>query len=267
MVKRALLVGINYKNSNMQLNGCINDVSKMKVVLEKKGFVCQVITDDTTKKPTCLNIKEALIQLVKEVQAGDVLVFHYSGHATLMKDPTCVEDKDSVYIPIDYKTNGVIRDTWVFDNICKKIPKGATFWGIMDACRSGTALDLKFNVKSQCKRIIPSNNKQYNESEWSDKYIFTMTKSDQIQGAVFGLSGCMDSEKSADASFNKQSNGAFTKCLLDTIASYPNQLPSLLKLLTEVNARLDLYGFFTQTPQLSISDFKFLESHLFDSVD
>ena len=32
-MKRALLIGINYRNSNAQLNGCINDIKNIREIL------------------------------------------------------------------------------------------------------------------------------------------------------------------------------------------------------------------------------------------
>jgi hypothetical protein len=54
--KKALLVGINYRNTESELNGCINDIINMKdVLITKFGYSIDditVITDDTEIKPT-----------------------------------------------------------------------------------------------------------------------------------------------------------------------------------------------------------------------
>jgi hypothetical protein len=52
MVKRALLIGINYKNTPDQLDGCINDVNNIRNFLTLKlGFTnFMVLTDDTNQQ-------------------------------------------------------------------------------------------------------------------------------------------------------------------------------------------------------------------------
>jgi hypothetical protein len=261
MAKTALLIGINYKGSKMELKGCINDVLELEKVLKKRGFACKVITDDTVIKPTCAVIKSELLRLVTEAKEGDILYFGYSGHGSTLPDPTKQEDLDSVYVPIDYATGGIIRDTFVFNEICKKVPKGVTMFSINDACHSSSILDLKCTAKSQCKRTSGTD-KKYIPAEWSEKYIFTINKSQELNTSIIALSASADSEKAKDCMFNGVANGAFTKCLLETLAFKPDI--TVLELLTQVNARLDLYGFTSQDSQLSLSNLgivntKFLE--------
>jgi UDP-N-acetylmuramyl tripeptide synthase len=86
----AVLVGCNYPNTSNELHGCINDVLAMKETLVKRfGFDhsnIKLLTDDTKNSsstmPTGANIKQALSNMVDQVEEGDVLYFHYSGHGT-----------------------------------------------------------------------------------------------------------------------------------------------------------------------------------------
>ena len=52
---KLLLFGLNYKNTNHELNGCINDTLLMKNCLEKYLEIDQneilLLTDDTDIKP------------------------------------------------------------------------------------------------------------------------------------------------------------------------------------------------------------------------
>ena len=55
-MKYALLIGINYRGSPSELNGCINDVLKIKdELINKFGYESQnitLLTEDTVQKPT-----------------------------------------------------------------------------------------------------------------------------------------------------------------------------------------------------------------------
>jgi metacaspase-1 len=263
MGKSALLVGINYIGSNIELKGCLNDVVALEKVLKKRGFTCKVLTDHTEVKPTCANIKKELLALVTNAKAGDILYWGYSGHGSTLPDPTLQEALDSVYIPLDYKTGGVIRDTFVFNEICKKVPKGVTMFSVNDACHSSSILDLKCTAKSQCKRKSGTE-KKYDPSEWSEKYVFEVNKSPELESCVIALSASADTERAKDAVFNGVANGAFTKCLLETLENKPEI--SILELLTQVNIRLDLSGFTTQDSQLSLSSMKFINTKFLESA-
>ena len=90
MVKRALLIGINYYNSSNQLAGCINDIMDMHKYLATVGFTKFVALKDHpedpghvfTDCPTRANIIAALKKCIADTRAGDTLLIHYSGHGS-----------------------------------------------------------------------------------------------------------------------------------------------------------------------------------------
>ena len=63
MSKKALLIGINYTGTNIELTGCINDITNISKVLEKFKYSCTCLTDLTPLKPT--KNKEEFTKLVK----------------------------------------------------------------------------------------------------------------------------------------------------------------------------------------------------------
>ena len=94
MSKFALLIGINYKGTSNELNGCINDVMNMRDVLIKHfGYLAEnivVMTEDQPNnlKPTALNIMNqfgSLIIKAHHKQAKEIW-FHYSGHGSYIDD-------------------------------------------------------------------------------------------------------------------------------------------------------------------------------------
>src|SRR5690242_11993178 len=88
-IKYALLVGINYKGSQNELSGCINDVTDMRAALiQYFGYAPEHITlisDDTDIKPTRANILAQLALLCSHADASQVF-FHYSGHGSYVRD-------------------------------------------------------------------------------------------------------------------------------------------------------------------------------------
>ena len=87
-VKKALLVGINkhsFKGSD--LRGCVNDVQHMRNCLSSYyGFNLDNIRVLTDLRATKKEILARLDWLIDDAQAGDELVFHYSGHGCFSGD-------------------------------------------------------------------------------------------------------------------------------------------------------------------------------------
>jgi hypothetical protein len=80
--KKACLIGINYKGSECELKGCLNDNYNIEHLLEQRyGFSktnIRLLRDDgKCTPPTKNNILEAIDWLVKDAKSGDTLVFAY----------------------------------------------------------------------------------------------------------------------------------------------------------------------------------------------
>ncbi|KAJ0231801.1 hypothetical protein HA466_0296580 [Hirschfeldia incana] len=146
MVKKAVLIGINYPGTEGELLGCINDVKRMhKSLVELYGFseenIVEMIDTDTSKtQPTGKNIRQALWDLVGSAKSGDVLFVHYSGHGTRLPPETGEDDDtgfDECIVPsdINYITDDDIKD------IVGHVPKGCSFTFVSDSCHSGGLID------------------------------------------------------------------------------------------------------------------------------
>lgn len=265
MVKKALLVGINYIGSDSQLSGCINDTTTIGAILtgKFKFNTVKTLTDNTIVKPTKINIEASLRELVAGSKAGDILVFHYSGHGSNVADRSGDESdkRDEVIVPLDYKTSGVgvISDDWIYQNICVNVPAGVVLWCFTDCCHSGTILDLAFNVRSNCAPIS-AGEKIYSASKWSNNFSFSVEKVPRdLVGTVLNLSGCQDPETSADAFIAGKGQGAFTACFSEILKRDDVTNMTVRDILKEVNARLDLQNF-KQNSQLSLSNMNNLNS-------
>jgi len=231
--KKALLIGCNYRGTDNELIGCINDVSNIQKLLKTSyGFTnpC-VITDDTTRLPTRENILNAFKSLLMAGQSGDTLFFLFSGHGgnTIDRNSEELDGLDEVIYPLDLN---YIVDDELKALIQTYLKKDVTLFALFDSCHSGTMMDLKYQYLNSDK----SNNNTENN------------KNLETLGNVIMISGCMDSQKSADAPINLSHQGAMTWSFLDAIKSNPNITWNDLVL----NMRSTLSkSFFSQTPQLS----------------
>jgi len=282
-MKRALLIGINYRGMEGELRGCINDVNNIKNILiencEFQDKNIRMLTEDIPDfHPTHENITKSIMWLVQDILPGDTLVFYFSGHGIHAPDTNFdeVDGQDEMLVPLDYKTKGLISDDWMFDNMIRKIPPKTTLWAFSDCCHSGTIMDLKYNIQSLCKRerVLPENkSNQYISSEWSDQFNFYIEKKHDVPGDIYLFSGCQDEQVSMDAFLSQKFQGSFTYCLIEIIKNNmirttdgksrfkPNTL-KIREVIKEINARLELVGFKGQKSQLSLSNIGHLDRTL-----
>ncbi|NBR57054.1 MAG: caspase family protein, partial [Chitinophagia bacterium] len=83
MKNKALLVGINkYPDPRNELRGCINDILDMEHLIAEtnKVYAKQNIKKLTDRQATKKEIVSQIKWLLEGAQAGDQLLFHYSGH-------------------------------------------------------------------------------------------------------------------------------------------------------------------------------------------
>jgi len=78
--------------------------------------------------------------------AGDSLVFYFSGHGVRQFDFDSDESDgfDETICPVDFVEVGTIRDDEIKSAIVRPLKKGVTLNAIVDACHSGTVLDLPY---------------------------------------------------------------------------------------------------------------------------
>ena len=147
--KLALLVGINnYKYSDRisALAGSLNDVEQMRqLLIGKFEFPPENILVLTNSQATHAGIINAIqTHLIAKAQAGDIVVFHYSGHGSQMKDVTgkMINGMDETIVPFDSRDPaGTVFDISGAELhplllLLAKKTKNLTF--ILDSCHSGT---------------------------------------------------------------------------------------------------------------------------------
>ena len=213
--RRALLVGINYRSlgSGYALSGCINDVKGMRDLLVGTfGFRASEITlmtDDAkvtpslSLRPTGGNIRAQLSALLQGLGAGDLAVFHYSGHGLQVRDNNG-DEKDGRDEAIFTLDRVVVRDDDIRGLIAAAASRGVRLRMFMDSCHSGTVADLPWMLQA-------------------DNTISQRGGGAALDGDVVLVSGSGDLQTSADTSFGGVPQGAMTAMLRRTlqVASAP----------------------------------------------
>ena len=239
--KKALLLGLNYPNTPNALSGCVNDVVNIRnLLINTYGFKAtdielitdvQIGTDGTATKTSITQnqVVQAMSRFFNGVAANDHLFIYYSGHGVSVADASHDETdgKDEAIYFID----NILSD----DHLSKmllSLPYQVKATLFFDCCFSGTMCDLPYRYVNSTY-LVESNK------------IF--------RADIVTLSGCLDSQTSADAFDSKRNmpSGALTSALLDTLEKDPNLtwhniLLNVRKLLVERG--------FEQIPQLAMTN-------------
>ncbi|GAV71511.1 Peptidase_C14 domain-containing protein/zf-LSD1 domain-containing protein [Cephalotus follicularis] len=216
--KKAVICGISYRYSRHELKGCINDAKCMRYLLINKFQFPEasilMLTEEETdpyRLPTKQNMRMALYWLVQGSQSGDSLLFHYSGHGSRQRNYNGdeVDGFDETLCPLDFETQGMIVDDEINATIVRPLPLGAKLHAIIDACHSGTVLDLPFLCRM-------NRSGQY---VWEDHRPRSGLWKGTSGGEVISFSGCDDDQTSADTSALSKitSTGAMTFCFIQAI--------------------------------------------------
>jgi metacaspase-1 len=241
MAKRALLIGINkYQIPGADLRGCVNDVRSVAATLTefygfKKADVTILTDAGATKKAMQTGIKD----LVKGGRKGDVLVLHYSGHGSNLPDDDGDEadNRDEILCPTDLDWKDPLRDDWLrktFDGL----RSGVNLTVIMDCCHSGT----------NTRAILPPDAPVKERYLPSPQDLLAVESGRSLQGKVKGtlrrsgrgkrekrdivkadlpellITGCRDTQTSADAYIDGSYTGALTYALVDAMRQTAGKL-------------------------------------------
>jgi hypothetical protein len=239
-MKKALLIGINYVGHTQGvLSGCINDARNLSELLKTQyGYEeseITMITDETATKPTKQNILKAIHDLVvaSKTENLDEIWISYSGHGSHSRDFNSDEadGQDESLVPINYQTHGVIKDD-VLHHMFSMVNEKTKVVALIDACHSGSVLDLKYRYTSGLKEVVEN-------------------KRDYVRSNVVMISGSKDDQTSADFYDRKKMEGAgaMTVSFLTVMADCDYDI-TCYKLLKKMREHLKTKGF-TQIPQLT----------------
>jgi len=231
MAKRALLIGINkYQIDGADLRGCVNDVADISATLvDCYGFKRSDVTALTDGAATKKAIQAGVKALLRDSKKGDVAVVHFSGHGSHVPDDDGDESdgRDEILCATDLDWDDPLRDDWLrttFDSI----KSGVNLTVIMDCCHSGT------NTRAFLPPDAPVR-QRYLPSPWGIRNVETgrslprrvsselrrsprsARKSKDIVNADVPevlITGCRDTQTSADAFIDGRYNGALTFALV-----------------------------------------------------
>ena len=225
--RTALLVGINYRGTADELNGCYNDVvnvaTYLRSVLGYAPAAITMLTDGNrgstfpaSVAPTRQNILAGLSALVAGMVAGDEAVFHFSGHGTLVRDTNGDEDSgyDSCLCPLDYNApasagGGIVTDDEIRALLVNRVPRGARLYVILDCCHNGTGCDIRYKYEDFSVLLRPPSART--APLWrTQQKAMVQGKYTDTAGEVYMISGCRDEQTSADAYINNAFAGALT---------------------------------------------------------
>lgn len=248
-MKKALIIGINYIGTNVQLGGCINDANNIKNMLISKKYYAEsqinMMTDRISKTniyyPDRKNIISQLKELVNFANQYDLsqkvyLFLSYSGHGSQQTDTNNDETDslDEVICPIDYNSNGFIKDDDIKSILIDQLKSNVTLFVLIDACHSGTMTDLKYLYKCDSAHTYSTDN-----------------KIGDTQCNVVMISGCRDNQLSAETYIAKGSiQGAMSASFLSNFKdniTYESLINNMRKMLKDGN--------YDQHPELTSGKF------------
>jgi hypothetical protein len=243
MARRALLIGINkYMVPGADLRGCVNDVVDLKAVLtEFGGFKTKDITTLLDKAATQKAMMKGIKDLVKASKKGDVALLHYSGHGSHVPDDEKHRDeadgRDETLCPTDLDWYKPFRDDWLRETL-DGLPADVQFTIIMDCCHSGSNTRAIEPPDVRVKqRFLPSPwdlaaaesgrsvtkkvSSGLRKSRRSTRDLSDIVNVDIPEVLV---TGCRDTQTSADAFINNRYNGALTYGLVQAIRATKGKL-------------------------------------------
>lgn len=246
-MKKALLIGLNYQETNSPLYGCWNDVENMRNTLQKIGYTnITIMTDEVKNQRTSLypnrtNFLRQFENFIVQSKPKDTLFFYFSGHGGQTRDLNR-DEKDGKDETLFVRSDNHIRSlSPIIDDILRSIINRMSNFTklrcILDCCHSGTAMDLPY------RWII--NRSYFQESLASIKNVLM-------------ISGCEDKDYSSEIVIDDKPRGALSTFLLPLIEQ-ENKKARWLDLIYKIQDDLKNNGY-SQIPQCSFTSIQILTS-------
>ncbi len=252
----ALLIGANQYpalEERWWLKGPANDVQLVATYLTTEAPVpfaadhVTVLSDGVAgaKAPTLGAIRGAFATLTAEVQPGDFVYLHFSGHGTqapARDGSTELDGLDELFLPVDIgpwsDQVGEVQNALVDDEIGTLIDglraKGANVWAVFDSCHSGTVTRAVDSAEDDVRvRQLPP------EALGIDMDAVEVSRSvdpRQVEapfdagsgaGSFVAFFAAQTNEVTPEKNLPKgkpgrKPQGVFTWTLMETLAEYPN---------------------------------------------
>lgn len=264
--KLALLVGINtYKDAPLQ--GCITDVNLQKqLLIHRFGFNPKDIVTITDAQATRQGILTTFEEhLIRQAKPGDVVVYHYSGHGSQVRDPDCDTSDclNSTFVPVDSvlpsnypSQGGVVQDIMghtLFLLMAALQTENVTV--VLDSCHSGGGTRGNIRVRSRDggSQLQPVSAEHSYQQQWLQKLKLSPEEFKRRRRAGVAKGVVIASTKrdqlAADAPFDDFFAGAFTYLMTQYLwqqtsnESFSSALPNIARSTTRLS-------FSKQEPQI-----------------
>ena len=242
--KRALLIGIsNYPNllPHQQLPGSTNDVTLLYDLLAKRfGFAKHNISCLRNEQATRDGILKAFQDLIGAVKKDDVVVIHYSGHGSYIRDTAKGAGWTETIVPYDSgrkpsnRPSTDIKDIEISERLLEPLVRKTPFVTLLfDSCHSGSILRDEFGMA--VRGIEPDDELRKNrdiESALTSGWLPQISAVRDLTHERYTLlAACRANEKAAETSINGAPYGAFTYHLCKLIKeSHSEEIRALFQL-------------------------------------
>ncbi len=253
--RRALLIGIDeYAAPGVRdLKGAVNDVALMRAILiDKFDTPAKNIATLTDEQATRAAIIKAIQDdLIAKANPEDVVILHFSGHGSTIKDRSGdeVDGFDETLVPHDGRTEGVfdITDDEINGLLHQLTQKTKKVTFILDSCHSGSAVR-----GGNAARIVAADERPPPPPEPFALSVrssgeglsgFRLNDSDYVL-----ISGCRATQLSNEASFNGNRHGVMTWFLAHALRA-ANENATYRSVMDEVSAEVSA-RYPSQHPQI-----------------
>lgn len=157
--RRALLIGLNYAGTDMELPNCMDDIKRAKKYLigcrryaEEDIFI---LCDDNSVPEEARATHTNILNEVRKIAEAkpDEVWFHFAGHACGKdkRDPSRrYRTNGAGIIPLDHDKAGVITNQSLAHAIISKLSLVTNLIAITDSHNSGMDLNVPFKFKAGC---------------------------------------------------------------------------------------------------------------------
>jgi hypothetical protein len=272
-IKRALLVGINrYQDPRANLKGCVNDSLMMwNLLTENYGFERDHIRMLTDERATTDNIRKRLRWLVRDAVPGSVLVFHFAGHGSQVRDrgpdDELDDHMDEILCPHDLDWDDPLTDDELA-SVIRLVPPDVNFTILLDCCHSGTGTREFFKeptagrtpasrflvpppdiaVRGAGRVEVVAREAERTVNMRGDRGLERRRFGRSAKQSAILLAGCRSDQTSSDAWIDSDNHGAFTYSLWRTLSDREFSVTHD-QLIDGVRAWLVEHGY-EQVPQL-----------------
>ncbi|MGC1394353.1 MAG: caspase family protein [Coleofasciculaceae cyanobacterium] len=220
--KLALLIGINtYPKS--PLYGCVTDVNlQQQLLIHRFGFNPKDILMITDEQATRQGILDAFEEhLIKQAKPGDVVVYHFSGHGSQVRDTDCdmSDCLNSTFVPVDSRLSNADRVPDIMGHtlfLLMDALKTENVTVVLDSCHSGGGTRGNLRIRSRNSPTPPqiTNTEQAYQQKWLSMLNLSADafKQRRRAGVAKGvvIASAKRNQLAADSPFQDFFAGAFT---------------------------------------------------------